>query len=81
MDSVLPMNWSLLVPEEVPPEVVPPEVEPPEVEPEPEPPLTLPPPGRVRVAPLVENTTLPSWSVRYTEIPAEESLERAASVG
>lgn len=88
MLSVLPMKVSLLVlvepPEVVPPEVVPPEVVPPEVEPDepdPDPPLTLVPPGRVRVEPLVENTTLPSWSVRYTEMPAEDRRLSASEVG
>ena len=68
------MNVSEL---DVPPEDVPPDVP----EPEPEPPLTVLPPGRVRVAPFVENTTFPFKSVRYTEIPAEESLVNAAEVG
>ena len=57
----------------------PPEV-PPDV-PEPEPPLTDEPPGKVKVVPLVENTTLPFWSVRYIEIPAVESLPNASEVG
>jgi len=46
-----------------------------------EPPLGIVPPGNVKVVPLVAKTTLPVWSVRYTEMPAEESLVRAAEVG
>ena len=57
------------------------EEEPEPLVPDPEPEVSVPPPGKVRVAPLVENTTFPLVSVRYTEIPAEESLERAASLG
>ena len=67
MLSVFPINQSVLEleeplddepePLEVPPEDVPPEEDP-------EPPPTVLPPGRVRLAPFVEKTTLPSVSVR-----------------
>ena len=50
-------------------------------EPEPEPPLTELPLGSVRIDPLVENTTVPFLSVRYTDMPADESLPSAALVG
>ena len=69
--SVLPINTSLFV---VPLEEDPLEEDPleelPEEDPEPDPPLTELPPGRVKVAPLVENTILPFRSVRYTVMPA-----------
>ena len=77
MVSVLPINTSLFV---VPLEEDPLE-ELPEEEPEPDPPLTELPPGRVRVAPLVENTILPLLSVRYTVMPALASLPSASEVG
>ena len=76
---MLPMKYSVEL--LVPPEELDPPDEPEPLEEDPEPPLTLPPPGKVRVEPLVEKTTEPFWSVRYVEIPAEESLERAALVG
>ena len=77
MLSVLPMNTLELV---VPLEELP-EEELPEDPLDDEPPLTLEPPGRVRVEPLEENTIFPFWSVRYVEIPADESLLNAADVG
>ena len=49
--------------------------------PEPEPEVSVPPPGKVRVAPLVENTMLPFWSVLYTVTPADESRPSASDVG
>ena len=76
MLSLLPMKVSVVELEEP--------LDEPELEPElePEPPLTVPPlPGSVRVEPLVEKTMLPFWSVRYTFVPAVESLESAAEVG
>ena len=51
------------------------------VEEEPEP-LTEPAlPGRYKVTPFDEKTTLPFLSVRYTVIPAEESRLSAEAVG
>ena len=85
--SVFPIKTSELdvPPEELPedelPDEEPPELVPPEITPDPEPVLSVPPPGKVRVAPFVENTTLPFLSVRYTETPAEESLLSVALVG
>ena len=63
MVSVLPIKVCVeeLLPEDEP-EL--PEEDPPEDVPDPEPPLTVLPPGNVIVAPLVENTTFPSLSVR-----------------
>ena len=75
-DSVLPIKYSVEV--DVPLEEEP---EPLEEEPEPEPEESVAPPGNVSVAPLVENTMFPLWSVRYTLRPAEDSLPRAALVG
>ena len=82
--SVLPIKYSLelVLPLEDDPELLEPlEEEPEPLVPVPEPLLSVPPPGKVRVAPLVENTMLPLVSVRYTEIPADESLPRASEVG
>lgn len=82
--SVLPIKYSLelVLPLEDDPELLEPLEEEPELlVPDPEPEVSVPPPGKVRVAPLVENTTFPLVSVRYTEIPAEESLPRASDVG
>ena len=83
-DSVLPMKYSveLVLPldEEPEPEELEPDPEDPEV-PEPEPDVSVEPPGNVKVAPSVENTTFPFVSVRYTEIPADESLVSASLVG
>ena len=65
MVSLLPINICV-VPDE-PPEDEPPLDDPPDVPPDvpdPEPPLTVVPPGMVKVDPLVENATLPSESVR-----------------
>ena len=84
MVSVLPMKYSveLVLPLDEEPELLEPlEEEPEPLVPDPEPEVSVPPPGKVRVAPLVENITSPFLSVRYTEIPAEESLPRASDVG
>ena len=71
-----------VVPLEEPPlDELPPEDEPPDTTPEPEPVLSIEPLGNVKVAPFVEKTTLPFLSVRYTEVPAEESLLKASDVG
>ena len=76
------MKVSELEDEPEPEEDEPEEDEPEEPEPPAaEPPLTVDPPGRVSVAPLVEKTTLPFLSVRYTDIPAEDRLPSAVSVG
>ena len=48
---------------------------------DPEPPLTELPPGNVNVDPLVEKTTFPLRSVRYTVTPALESLVNVSEVG
>ena len=48
---------------------------------EPEPVVSVFPLGVVRDAPFVENTTLPSLSVRYCSAPAEVSLPIASDVG
>ena len=72
----------LVLPLDEEPELLEPLDEEPEpLVPEPDPLLSVLPPGNVNVAPLVENTTFPIVSVRYTEIPAEESLPRASLVG
>ena len=84
MVSVLPMKYSveLVLPLDEEPELLEPLDEEPEpLVPEPDPLLSVVPPGRVRVAPLVENTTLPFVSVLYTVTPAEESLPSASDVG
>lgn len=84
--SVLPIKYSLELvvpldedPLEEDPEPL--EEEPELLVPEPEPEASVPPPGNVRVAPLVENTMLPLVSVLYTVTPAEESLPSASDVG
>ena len=59
----------------------PPLDEPPLESPLPEPVLSVVPLGKVNTAPLVENTTFPFLSVRYTETPAEESLFKVSEVG
>ena len=64
MLSLFPINVSALELDE-------PLDEPPDELPDP---LTVPPPGSVKVSPLLIKTTLPFLSVRYTDIPAEESL-------
>ena len=59
LDSVLPIKYSLelVVPLEEDPEPL--DEDPDPLVPEPDPLLSVVPPGRVRVAPLVENTTFP----------------------
>ena len=83
--SVFPIKMSLLVDplEEEPLEEEPLEEEPLEELPkdEPEPDVSVFPLGVVRDAPFVENTTLPSLSVRYCSAPAEVSLPIASDVG
>ena len=83
------MKYCVDDPEELPEDELPedelpedelPDEDPPVV-PDPDPPLTELPPGSVKVAPSVEKTTLPSLSVRYTEMPALVSLDKASEVG
>ena len=72
--SVLPMKYSVVLDDPEPLD----EPEPLDV---PDPEVSVLPPGNVRVAPFVENTILPLRSVRYTEMPADESLLSASVVG
>ena len=80
LDSVLPIKYSveLVVPLEEPDPL---EEEPELLVPVPDPEVSVPPPGSVNVAPSVENTTLPFWSVLYTVTPADESRPSASDVG